>query len=214
MMTIKRAIHLLHRLQDEQFDGPHGDERREALSMAARALSSQQTDTDSQGLVNDCISRQQAIDAVDKRFDSIPMEQTTEILMLRKDLRELPSAQPVNYGSTKSDSSSQLKLNNDLISRRQAIGALNDEYHGMISDESMKIYQIINWISALPSAQLDCKKGWWVEMGVNADKTHNIVCSKCGEGYKTKGHAKSIATRAKWKFCPSCGADMRGERDG
>ena len=53
---------------------------------------------DSQGLakdlVNDCISRKAAIDALDKRFDSIPMEQTTEILQLRKDLRELPSAQP------------------------------------------------------------------------------------------------------------------------
>ena len=42
----------------------------------------------------DLISRQDAIDALDKRFDSIPMEQTTEILLLRKDLRELPSAQP------------------------------------------------------------------------------------------------------------------------
>ena len=45
-------------------------------------------------LVNDTISRQAAIDALDKRFDSIPMEQTTEILLLRKDLRNLPSAQP------------------------------------------------------------------------------------------------------------------------
>ena len=44
--------------------------------------------------MNDLISRQDAIDALDKRFDSIPMEQTTEILLLRKDLRNLPSAQP------------------------------------------------------------------------------------------------------------------------
>lgn len=43
---------------------------------------------------SDTISRQQAIDALDKRFDKIPMGQTTEILMLRKDLRELPSVQP------------------------------------------------------------------------------------------------------------------------
>lgn len=43
---------------------------------------------------NDLISRQAAIDALDKRFDSIPMNQTTEILLLRKDLRELPPAQP------------------------------------------------------------------------------------------------------------------------
>ena len=44
--------------------------------------------------MNDLISRQAAINALDKRFDSIPMEQTTEILLLRKDLRNLPSAQP------------------------------------------------------------------------------------------------------------------------
>ena len=42
----------------------------------------------------DCISRQQAIEALDKRFDNIPMDQTAEILMLRKDLRNLPSVQP------------------------------------------------------------------------------------------------------------------------
>lgn len=44
--------------------------------------------------MSDLIERQAAIDALDKRFDSIPMEQTAEILQLRKDLRELPSAQP------------------------------------------------------------------------------------------------------------------------
>ena len=46
--------------------------------------------------MSDLISRQAAIDALDTRFDSVPMEQTTEILMLRKDLRELPSSQPRN----------------------------------------------------------------------------------------------------------------------
>ncbi len=44
--------------------------------------------------MDDLISRQAAIEALDKRFDSIPMEQTTEILLLRKDLRGLPPAQP------------------------------------------------------------------------------------------------------------------------
>lgn len=42
---------------------------------------------------SDAVSRQAAIDALDKRFDNIPMEQTAEILMLRKDLRELPAVQ-------------------------------------------------------------------------------------------------------------------------
>ena len=44
--------------------------------------------------MSDLISRQAAIDALDKRFDSIPIEQTTEILLLRKDLRDLPNAEP------------------------------------------------------------------------------------------------------------------------
>ena len=44
--------------------------------------------------MTDYISREAAIDALDKRFDSIPMEQTTEILLLRKDLRDLPPVQP------------------------------------------------------------------------------------------------------------------------
>ena len=37
-MTNERAIELLHRISDSQFDGSHGDERREALEMAVRAI--------------------------------------------------------------------------------------------------------------------------------------------------------------------------------
>ena len=44
--------------------------------------------------MSNLIDRQAAIDALDKRFDSIPMEQTSEILLLRKDLREMPPIQP------------------------------------------------------------------------------------------------------------------------
>lgn len=63
--------------------------RNVALDMAISALSCSEMPNSS-----DSISRQMAIDALDKRFDSIPMEQTAEILQLRKDLRELPSEQP------------------------------------------------------------------------------------------------------------------------
>lgn len=63
-MTNERAIELLNRISDSQFDGPHGDTRREALEMAVKALFSQQIVNDSQGLVNDCISRK----AVMKEF--------------------------------------------------------------------------------------------------------------------------------------------------
>lgn len=105
----------------------------------------------------------------------------------------------------------------DLVYRDDIIDAVKKNIPHAIFDDygnyTVRGMRLLDVISDVPVAQPECKKGWWVEMGVNADKTHNIVCSKCGEGYKTKGHAKSIATRAKWKFCPSCGADMRGESD-
>lgn len=65
---------------------------------------------------DDTISRAKAIEALDKRFDSIPMEQTSEILMLRKDLRELPPAQ---LGANLAE------VGTDCISRQAAIDAVN-----------------------------------------------------------------------------------------
>ena len=55
-MNNERAIELLHRISDSQFDGPHGDERLEALEMAVRALEGD----------GDAISRKMAIDAVNR----------------------------------------------------------------------------------------------------------------------------------------------------
>ncbi len=109
-MTTKQAIELLHRLQDEQFDGPHGDERREALEMAVRALEpnlGQKTIdciikrlNDEDRTTDDTIYRQQAIDAICKacsltadyhKCDGYPEGSTwCEELVA---LREIPSAQ-------------------------------------------------------------------------------------------------------------------------
>lgn len=47
----------------------------------------------------DAVSRQAVLNTLDKRFDSIPVGQTTEILLLRKDLRELPSVIPYKVES-------------------------------------------------------------------------------------------------------------------
>lgn len=60
-----------------------------ALDMAIKALEQEPCE--------DAVSRQLALYALDKRLDSIPMEQTTEILLLRKDLRELPSVKPTGW---------------------------------------------------------------------------------------------------------------------
>ena len=147
-MTNEKAIQLLHRLSDEQFDGPHGDERREALEMAIRALEGD----------GDTISRQ----AVMKEFsdfvrksnnsDFAPTPTWNDAVSL---VGSMPSTQPVNYGSTKSDSSSQLKLNNDLISRQQAIDALTELREKTVASESFRIgiYRAIEELKNVPSTQ-------------------------------------------------------------
>lgn len=113
-MTIEQAIQLLHRLSDEQFDGIHGDERREALSMAVRALEPNlgqktidciierldredtaqptQTNADStQTNALDCVSRQAAIDAFWKLEAELRPSAIDAVLNM---LKCLPSAQP------------------------------------------------------------------------------------------------------------------------
>ena len=101
----------------------------------------------------DCISRQEAIDALDKRFDNVPMEQTAEILKLRKDLRELPSIQ---------------------------------------------------------SKQ---KRGKWI-YGEDEYGIDGYHCDKCGFFVPWDYTHKFINYIEDYNFCPSCGADMRGEQDG
>ena len=90
-MTNERAIELLNRISDSQFDGVHGDERREALEMAVRALE-QNLVKESGGLVKDlvkdCISRQQAIEAFEPEHHTDWYTPT-----IIKTLEELPQAQ-------------------------------------------------------------------------------------------------------------------------
>ena len=83
-MTRERedAIYLLSNLV-----GRYGNPYDEALEMAINTL----TKPDTFNIDDEMITKRQAIDALDKRFDNIPMDQTAEILMLRKDLRELPT---------------------------------------------------------------------------------------------------------------------------
>ena len=86
-MTNDRAIELLHRISDSQFDGIHGDERREALEMAVRALEGD----------GDTIYRKAAIDAVNKLVEwykekwheSRPTSESVIDV-----LNDLPSAKP------------------------------------------------------------------------------------------------------------------------
>lgn len=131
---------------------------------------------------SDTIYRQAAIDALDKRFNSIPMEQTTEILLLRKDLRNLPSAQPEERAETHSC---------DCISRQAAIEVAKQYWYKP---------DIAGALAELPSAQTKQKVGHWID-------NHNgtISCSYCHVWFYKNDRYSYM------RYCPYCNAKMEGE---
>ena len=168
-MTNERAIELLHRISDSQFDGEYGDERREALSMAVRALE-QNLVKESGGLVKDlvkdCISRKMAIDKMQMFIDSLDKEATAyKSLMVAFnrciiELKRLPSAQPETH-----DKRTETQINTlDCVSRQAAIDALTELRKKTVASDSFRlgIYYSIEEIKNVPSAQLDPQEiGYW-----------------------------------------------------
>ena len=130
-MNNERAIELLHRLQDEQFDSIHGDERREALSMAVRALEGD----------GDAISRQAAIEIVRNRVKRF----TTACVLAVTEIEQLPPAQRqrILYANM-----SDTEFEKWLYEH----GICNPNIHESIPCDAVPLL-IDNAISELPSAQ-------------------------------------------------------------
>ena len=107
----------------------------------------------------------------------------------------------------------------DLISKQQAIDALKP-CAGVGN-------RVLDKLRALPSAEptVEPKNGKWIEdaktyyeqlneRGLGVDEytpyfTDDIACSVCLAKYSTIDNETQF-----FKFCPNCGADMRGEHDG
>lgn len=68
-------------------------------------------------------------------------------------------------------------------------------------------------LADLPSVTPQPKTGHWIEGRSDNPNIHNILCSRCFEGYPSKGHANSQHTKEKFKWCPNCGAYMIGESE-
>ena len=76
------------------------------------------------------------------------------------------------------------------------------------SDEAVPV----EYLKRLPTIQPKRKKGEWLPDNNNAYEMR-FVCSCCKESevVPTIGFTKY---KPLWDFCPNCGADMRGEKDG
>ena len=89
---------------------------------------------------------------------------------------------------------------NDLISRQEAIDALHMHLMYRMGTDSNK-KRLDDWINNLPSAQPERKMGKWI---YNSPVT--MKCDQCGFVIKDWDWHR-------FKFCPNCDCDMRGEQE-
>ena len=104
---------------------------------------------------------------------------------------------------------------NDLISREAAIDALKKRYND--PSRMAKLEELVWAVEAVPSAEPERKTGKWIDEKINS-YTSRTYCSECGSSapfvyesndyYGNHAHGETVKT----KFCPNCGADMRGKQ--
>jgi len=101
-------------------------------------------------------------------------------------------------------------MENDTISRQAAIDAVCERIRQIGYENNPLVLSIRQAIRDLPSAQPEQRKGKWMSH-YDYCKKHELLpsgliafwwCDQCGEGVEHRTN-----------FCPSCGADMRGETD-
>jgi DNA-directed RNA polymerase subunit RPC12/RpoP len=142
----------------EQFS----EDMNEILDLAAKTLEQQPCE--------DAISRQAAIDALDERFDEIPMEQTTEILLLRKDLRTLPPVQP------KYNTSEWCKTCKEYNQDKHCCPRYNNVIRETV--EEIKQSKTGHWIKITPSGIYMCSECEQNVLTGDIDVYH--YCHHCG----------------------------------
>lgn len=102
------------------------------------------------------------------------------------------------------DTISRIRLLNRLKHRRDAFCKNRTEFLGLSKNDKARVDEMDKCIAEVinaPTIEPEREKGEWIKLyrGTIAEGLHCSVCGK--HGYRSD-------------FCPNCGADMRGERDG
>lgn len=95
----------------------------------------------------------------------------------------------------------------DLISRQAAIRWIKAECnpYGKPTLDYETSCRIMEYLDRMPTAQLERKKGKWLDIG------DYCVCNQCGHTEQQFDGIQQIPLHT--PFCAICGADMRGEQD-
>ena len=157
--------------------------------------------------MDDLISRQ----AVLKLLSTIPPEEAITKAMLIQSVKQMDAAQPSGPDNLVKDSQCLVNdLANDCISRQAAIDAL-EQAKEQYFDRRVIIGKMQDVVSNLPSAQPERPKGKWIFTKTVFDRHGwTVECPSCHKKWKTYDE---IRWKKENKFCPNCGADMRGEEE-
>ena len=144
--------------------------------------------------MDDLISRQVAIDAINKAFERVFAWDGTSPLG-DKVLENVPSAQPEPC--------------EDAVSRKAVYDAMVEKGQRSRRYKLGEIWElngteIREALDTVPSVTPKRKRGKWIDETFKPWGLvyHPYRCDQCGE------HSEADSN-----FCPNCGADMRGEQD-
>lgn len=105
------------------------------------------------------------------------------------------------------DADALKELFSEVIGRIAIKPEMNGNLEHMIRASAM----VIQMIDDAPTVQPERKTGHWVEIG---DEPYDEwECDVCGFAIDGSGCIDPEEYRDVYKFCPNCGADMRGEQD-
>ena len=90
----------------------------------------------------------------------------------------------------------------DLIDREALINAVEDLY------EYAELGEALDVIKAAPTVE-ERPNGKWIKVMATPKNIDGYRCSNCFRDFHTK-----VPYFAEFNFCPNCGADMRGEKNG
>ena len=94
----------------------------------------------------------------------------------------------------------------DCISRADVLKLMQDNWHTHNGDWAMQ--ESMDDIRALPAVTSIRPKGHWIEQIDHEENCRTLICSNCD---RPALHDEDSIW--KHKFCPHCGADMRGEEE-
>lgn len=132
---------------------------------------------------------------------------------LEEDLPKVSQFSPKMASAYKVAISALSENKGNLIRRIEVESVLHNNLHALIdTDQLNQLYKDINRLHAYSFPDSAENKGEWIEVVTerfpNGEKQMwHYECSACG-----MGEPPYPINKEHWDFCPTCGADMRGDK--